>query len=419
MTELAPASDGIAPGRSADRLVTPQFLLITATTLVYFIYVGVLVPLVPGLIEDGFGGTKFEIGLAMAAFSVVAIAARPLLSVLGERYGMRLVIVSGALVALVATLACTRADRLAVLLPLRCVQGVGEAFVFVGGATLASLSAAPSRRAEAASYYSVAVFVGIGVGPLLSDPYVNRQDFDRAFYIGAGFVAAAAVLGAFSPGGRPAKAHREADKHALVEQPGSDGAQGSPAAARSYRGVHPDARVPGLVLAIGIGSFSSFTAFMPAHAKDVGFGGAAAAFALYSLICLLFRVLGAKLPERVGLVRTVSASMVAMALGMAVFAAWPSRLGVVVGTVVVSLGVSMMYPSLAGLATRRASDAEQVRVMSGFTMFFETGVVSGALAFGVVANLTGRRGAFAASAICAAVGWVLLRTRLGARLHER
>ena len=401
MTETAEA-----PAAARERLVTVPFLLVGLTTLVYFIYVGILIPVVPSLIEDGYGGSKFDIGLAMAVFSVVAIACRPILARLGERYGMRPVIISGALVALVATLLCTRADHLWTLLPLRCLQGIGEAFVFVGGATLSSLAAPPSRRAEAASYYSVAVFVGIGVGPLLSDPLVNRGKYDQAFLLGAGFVAVTAVLGALSP---------NSAKRAVPEPEVAAAAAPPPAVAApppKRRRIHPDAVRPGVILAVAIAAYTPFNAFMPAHAKAVGFHGAAAAFGLYSAICLAVRIIGARLPERAGLSRTVSVSLIGVGLGMAVFAAWPSRLGVVVGTTVMALGISLMYPALAGLATRKASDADQVRVMSAFTMFFEIGVVGGSLGFGVVGNIAGRRGAFAAAAICAALGWILARRRL-------
>lgn len=403
MTEVVEARS-----EERERLVTVPFLLIGLTTLVYFIYVGILIPTVPSLIEDGYGGSKFDIGLAMAVFSVVAIASRPALARLGERYGMRPVIIGGALTALVATLLCTRADSLWTLLPLRCLQGVGEAFVFVGGATLASLAAAPSRRAEAASYYSVAVFVGIGVGPLLSDPLVNRGRYDQAFLLGAGFVAVAAVLAAVSPNS-PNSPNSPGRRRARSRGEQPRPVNGTPA---KRRRIHPDALRPGVILAVGIAAYTPFNAFMPAHAKAVGFHGAAAAFGLYSAICLLFRIIGARVPERVGLRRTVSVSMIGVGAGMAIFAAWSSRLGVIAGTVVMSLGISLMYPALAGLATRRASDEDQVRVMSAFTMFFEIGVVAGALGFGLVGNATNRRGAFAAAAICAVLGWALARSRL-------
>ena len=66
------------------------------------------------------------------------------------------------------------------------------------------------------------------------------------------------------------------------------------------RFVHPAALGPGLVLASGIAAFAAFSAFLPEHARDVGLAGSAGLFATYSIVCLVLRVAGARLPERLG-----------------------------------------------------------------------------------------------------------------------
>ncbi len=93
-------------GGERQRLITREFLVVTGATLAFFTYVGVLVPLLPTLVERGLGGSKFDIGLMMASFSVAAIACRPLLAAVGERVGMRMLMVSGAVIA--ATIAAER-----------------------------------------------------------------------------------------------------------------------------------------------------------------------------------------------------------------------------------------------------------------------------------------------------------------------
>lgn len=392
----------------SSRLVSRQFLVVTAATLAFFTYVGTMIPLIPALIEQGLGGNKFDIGLTMASFSVAAIACRPLLSKLGERFGMRWLMIVGASVALAATVAAAYVNNRYVLQPFRALQGVGEAFLFVGGATLVAQSAPPARRAEAASYYSVGVFVGIGLGPALTDSLVNDHRFRAAFFVGGVFVALAGVLAMLSPYGRintAATAARRGVDAAVSDHPGT------PVSPRQPR-LHRGAFGPGIVLAIGIATFAPFTAFMPDHAKKVGFGGAAAVFGLYSAICLILRIAGARLPERIGLTNAVSGSMIGLAVGMTVLAAFPTKLGVIGGTALLALGISLLFPSLSALATNAAADDEQVRVMSTFTMFFEIGVAIGGLTFGLVANLTNSRGAFVGAAISALLGLAVVRLRM-------
>ncbi len=384
-------------GGERQRLITREFLVVTGATLAFFTYVGVLVPLLPTLVERGLGGSKFDIGLMMASFSIAAIACRPLLAAVGERIGMRMLMVSGAVIAVCATIGAAFVTNRYALLPFRGLQGVGEAFLFVGGATVVSQSAPPSRRAEAASYYSVGVFVGLGLGPAFADRLVNAGRYRAAFFLGAGFVVLAGLLALAGP-------RRSPSRH-----------NGQATARRGPR-LHRGAVLPGIALAIGVASFSPFTAFIPDHARSVGFGGSAVVFGLYTVVCLVVRVFGARMPQRMGLVNAVVSSMVGMGAGMAVLASWPSQVGVVVGTVALALGVSLLFPSLSALASNTAADDEQVRMMSAFTMFFEVGVAMGGLVFGLVAQLTSQRGAFAAAAMTAGFGAVLVRTRVARRL---
>ena len=74
--------------------------------------------------------------------------------------------------------------------------------------------------------------------------------------------------------------------------------------------IHPAALGPGLVLASGIAAFAAFSAFLPEHARDVGLAGSAGLFATYSVVCLVLRIAGARLPERLGARRSVTIAFV-------------------------------------------------------------------------------------------------------------
>ena len=82
--------------------------------------------------------------------------------------------------------------------------------------------------------------------------------------------------------------------------------------------MHPAAVGPGLVLASGIGSFAVFTAFLPDHARSVGLAGSGGLFTAYSIVCLVLRITGARLPERLGARRSVTIALTRTGLP------WPS-----------------------------------------------------------------------------------------------
>jgi hypothetical protein len=95
-------------------------------------------------------------------------------------------------------------------------------------------------------------------------------------------------------------------------------------------------------------------------------------------------------------------------------AAWASVAGLVLGTVVLAAGMSLMYPALLLLALHGISESERASVVGTFSSFFDASQGLGAIICGTVAAFAGERGAFAAGAVAATAGFVLLRRGEGA-----
>ena len=253
-------------GMSQPRLVTKPFLAVTAATGAFFVYVGMLIPILPRFIEDELGAGELGVGLSIAAFAAAAIAVRPIIARLIDVRGRRQVMTAGALLAGAAGAASGMVDALVPLLVLRAIAGIGEASLFVAAATLISDLAPPARRAEAASYFSVAVFGGLGVGPIIGEAVLGGDRYPQAFIVAAGFTVLAAAMSFAAP-------NRVTDRHDRAALPRA-----------RVRFLHPAAVGPGLVLAAGIAAFTSFSAFLPEHARSVGTGGSAGLFAAYSVV---------------------------------------------------------------------------------------------------------------------------------------
>lgn len=416
-----PGSPPVDDGGGA-RLVSGPFVVVTAVTFLFFLYVGVQVPLIPKLIEDQLGGSEFDIGLNLAAFSVSAIAIRPLLGPWGDRYGRRILMVGGSLLAAIGASGSSFVTDRWQLLPLRALSGVGEGALFVGAATMINDFAPPHRRAEAASYFSVAVFGGIGVGPIIGEAVTSGGQFDRGLLVSGLFALLAAAAALLVPERRPgiAGAAGPVDHEATTAAEAmSDVLVGTPAGAVPEHRFHRAAMLPGVVLALGIGGFATFNAFIPEHSSAVGLDGSKWVFSLYSIVCLVVRLVGAKLPERLGLARAVSAALALLASGLVMLAAVATPAGVYAAAVLVGLGMSFMYPALMAMTVNGVSDHERARVISTFTMFFEVGTAGGGLVFGFLAELTSKRGGFLAGASSALAGlwflWIVLLPRLGLR----
>jgi MFS family permease len=384
---------------SADRLVTRPFLTVTAAALVFFVYIGMLVPIVPLFVEGPLGAGEFGIGLTIAVFAITAIVARPFIGRLADRFGRRALMVGGAAGAAVAGMASGQVDAFWQLLLLRGVTGVGEAAVFVGAATLIADLSPAERRAEGASYFSVAVFGGIGIGPIIGEWVLDDTQFERAFFVAGLFALAGAVLSLWAP--------------SRVETGADDDDVGEVARATGiHRFMHPAAVMPGVVLAAATAAFACFSAFVPDHAREVGLATSGGLFAVYSATSLVVRLLGARLPERLGPRRAVTIALVNVAIALTILATVPTVWALYVASVFVGFGMALNYPSLFALTVNKVSDRERAFAISSFTMFFEIGSAFGGLAIGALAQQVGKQDAFFGGVACCLVGLYLLRYRL-------
>jgi MFS family permease len=180
-------------------LVTAPFVIVTASTLAFFVFVGIAVSVMPRFIENELGGDGLAIGLNLAVFSIAAIAARPVIAFIGDRFGRRTLMIGGSLLA-AAAVACTAfVSSIPVLLPLRAISGVGEAALFVGAATLIADLSPADRRAEGASYFSLAVFGGLGLGPVIGEVVLGDGRYGAVFVVAALACVLAAAIALAAP----------------------------------------------------------------------------------------------------------------------------------------------------------------------------------------------------------------------------
>jgi MFS family permease len=381
-------------------LLTRPFLIVTATALVFFVYIGMLIPIVPLFVEGPLAAGEFGIGLTVAAFALAAICARPLIGRFADRYGRRVLMVGGAVMAGASGIAASQVTEFWQLLALRGVMGIGEAAVFVGAATLIADLSPRDRRAEGASYFSVAVFGGIGIGPIVGEALLGDDNFARAFVIAGLFAFLAAGVAMFAP------ARVETDEVHDDALPSAEPVSGR------RRLIHPAAIMPGIVLAAGVAAFSTFGAFLPDYARSVGLATSGGLFAVYAIVSVLVRIFGATLPERLGPRKAVTIALCNLLIGLLVLAVFPVVPALWISAVFVGIGIAFNYPSLLALTVNRASDSDRAWAVSSFTMFFEVGSVAGGLMLGAFAEVVGKQAGFLGGVMFCVLGLYLLRFRL-------
>ena len=134
-----------------------------------------LLPVVPLFVKDELGGNNVAVGVVVGAFAVGAVLLRPFAGRIGDRMGRRVLIVGGAVIVGAAGLLYILASGVVSLVVVRVLAGIGEAAFFVGAASMITDLSPESRRGEAISYWSVAVYGGLAFGPLLGNVMLGRR----------------------------------------------------------------------------------------------------------------------------------------------------------------------------------------------------------------------------------------------------
>jgi predicted MFS family arabinose efflux permease len=281
----------------------------------------------------------------------------------------------------------TFADSLVPLMALRVLSGFGEAAMFVGAATAIQDMAPSERRGEAASYFSVAVYGGLGLGPPIAEAVQRAHGYHAVWLAAAGVTVVATLLGWWTPVGTISR-ERDPDR----------------------RWLHPAGLGPGSVLALSLSGLAAFTGFVALYVDHQHLGDAGPLFALYggSIICM--RLAGARLVDGFGAHRTAATAIGCIVAGMAVIASWHALPGLYVGVAVFSVGMALQYPALMRLVIDAAPDSERSSAIATFSIFFDLSQGAGLIVLGgVVALLGSETWAFAFAAVLSASALGVLR----------
>ena len=245
----------------------------------------------------------------------------------------------------------------------------------------------------------MAIYAGMAFGPVLGEIVQRSAGFGWAFAAGGASLVVATLFGLLLAPHRP--------EHA--ETATLDDAAGGHGGRRARRRIlHPAAIGPGLVLFCGIVTFTAMNGFMPLLVEEWDLGTAGPVFLTYGLLVLVFRLVGSRIPDRLGTARTALIALVGQVAGMLIIGARPSLVGLYTGAAVLAIGGSLLYPALLTAAIDGVPASERATATSTFSMAFELSAGIGGPVLGYVAGLGGNRAAFYAAAAFAAAGIPLL-----------
>lgn len=329
---------------------------------------GIVVPILPFLVES-MGGGAFEGGLLFAVYALMAAIFGPLWGRLSDRIGRKRTLMLTLFGAVVSYIALGLADSLATVFAARALSGMMAGNVGVAVAAMADLSST-EQRTRALGLIGVSFGLGFAVGPGLAaalSAFAGARALSLAGFAAAGLSGLAFLFTwARLPETRPAAA--------------SDG--GAPAPSLRSFLDRPDriALVLQFSIAAGVQTmvFSMLGFWTEAvrgwSEREVGL----LMIGVGLLIAALQGLVVGPLAARFGEVRTYAGALGCGLAGCLVIVAWPeSRLTVLLAFPLTMGGMTLTFPVLNSLVSRRHSASVQGTALGLANGFASLGRIAG------------------------------------------
>ena len=369
-------------------ILTRPFLLVSLASLAYFVADGTSFALVSRFAIGKLHADAFGAGLTYGAFSLSALVLRPLAGRFADRSGRRPLMVGGALLFGTVMLAHLLATSLGILIVLRLLLGVAEALVFVAAFAAEADLSPPERRGEALTLFSLSLYLGIAVGPLIGEAAFAAAGFAGVWIASALLAGVAALVALAVPETRP---------------------NAEPAPVGPTRILHPAGILPGLILMTGVWGMGGYFTLMPPYAVGpLGLDGARVFLLIFGGTVIVARLVGARLPDRVGARRLSGTAMLVTAVGLGLMGLVPTVSGLLAGTLLLGLGVAFTTPALASLTVSRAPAGERGAALGTFSLFIDLAFGVGPIVMGAVAAASTTPMAFLSAAAVALIGAAIL-----------
>ncbi len=392
-----------------------QLLLISIATVLVMAGQGVISPVLP-LFAAKFGVGSAAIGLTLSSFALARLILNIPLGLLSDRYGRRLLLVSGPLVTGIGMVGSGFSVGIVDLLAWRFVAGAGSAMYMTGAQIYLTDISNPTNRARFIGTNQGALLLGVSIGPAVGGVLAEFWGL-RAPFIVTGVAALFAMVHAYFkiPETRHlALAQIEADR-----KPSTPGAP-APTPPRyewlRFATSRDFVAISVVVMAIFLTRTAGKQTLMPLYAAEnlhMSPGVLGAVFTVMALINIVLLAPAAVIADRYGRKWSIVPSSLVVAVSMFMLASAGGYPMFLAGALVHALGASLSGPAPAAYTADIAPANLRGLAMGMFRTSGDVGFMVGPPLLGALADATSFGWGLAANGVimAAACLWFLVIAR--------
>ena len=163
------------------------------SVFIAFLGIGIIIPIMPVFATElGAGG--LGLGMIIAAFSITRGVLLPVVGNLSDRWGRKSFLAAGLLIYGAVGLLIPLAESVSNLVVIRSFHGVGSAMIVPIAMAYISLLTPAGHESRYMSYLNIAIFCGIGCGPIIGGIIYDIFGFAEVFHLMALLSFAAFIL---------------------------------------------------------------------------------------------------------------------------------------------------------------------------------------------------------------------------------
>jgi MFS family permease len=325
------------------------------------------------------GGGAGAIGAIVGTGSLAALAARPGVGGLIDRYGRRSTAVTFiALDALAIVLYVPLHSLGVAAYVVRVLHGAIEGTARVALFAMVYEMLPAGREGEAMATFSLCGMLPAALAPILGELLIRHAGFAVFFAVSILFAIAGAATAYAIPSDRAAE---HPVRLTLAE----------PRAAVKYGHLLSDrALVPLWIVTLLFAlALSSRLSFVAPFAYEQGVRRVGVYFAIYSVVAVIVRLGGGRIMDRLGLRTMLAPAMTVTAIGIALIAGTGHFPMLDLAAIVGGVGHGYAYPVLSALVIARTHPGAIGRSSSIYTSLYDFGSMAGPYALGIMAASAG------------------------------
>ncbi|PKB64752.1 MAG: hypothetical protein BZY80_02260 [SAR202 cluster bacterium Io17-Chloro-G2] len=365
-----------------ERILNPNFLLVSLGTLLVAASLSILHPTLP-LHVQALGGSANEVSRIIGIMGLSQLLTRPFVGWLVDGKGRKpIATVSIALIA-IACLILASAPSTAVLILGQFILGVGFAMAYTAIVTMVGEVVPPDRRGESQAAFGIFPQLGLGLGPVVGI-WLMLGEF-VSFDSGPQGAASPAQSGSFTVAALAAAAIAGASVLAFlfVRDPyRPQGVRRLPKLSDSFR---KEAGVAAVVnFGVWMARVVTFT-ILPIYAVQQGLNNPGLFLLIVALGSFPAKQITGRASDRYGFPVIFLPSLMVIGVSVLFIPMTHSAFGLLVLAATLGLGMGAVIPSLTAFAADSVSNENRGAAINTFTMGRDVAMSGGALFLGFIA----------------------------------